>query len=66
MKVAVLGAAGWMGRAVLANFAGRHEVRAFDLSPEAWDKYRDLDGEWDGEKLYGDMADFDAVDDLPF
>ena len=62
MKVAVLGAAGWMGRAVLANFAGRHEVRAFDLSPEAWDKYRDLDGEWDGEKLYGDMADFDAVD----
>ena len=62
MKVAVIGAAGWVGRAVLENFAGRHQVRAFDYSPESWEKYRDLDGEWEGEKVYGDVADFSAVD----
>ena len=57
MKVAVFGAAGWVGRAVLANFSGRHEIRGFDLSPAAWDKYRELDGEWEGEKLYGNISD---------
>jgi len=62
MKVAVIGAAGWVGRAVLENFAGRHRVRAFDYSPESWEKYRELDGEWEGEKVYGDVADFSAVD----
>ena len=62
MKVAVLGAAGWVGRAVLENFAGKHEVRAFEINPEAWDVYRDIDGEWEGEKVYGDIADFHAVD----
>ena len=62
MKVAVLGAAGWVGRAVLENFAGKHEVRAFEINPEAWDVYRDIDGEWEGEKGYGDIADFHAVD----
>lgn len=62
MNVAVFGAAGWVGRAVLAHFAGRHTVRAFERSPQAWDKYDELDGAWDGEKRYGDMADFDAVD----
>ena len=62
MKVAVFGAAGWVGRAVLANFKDRHAVRAFDINEGAWDKYRALDGEWAGEKLYGDMADFEAVD----
>ena len=62
MKVAVMGAAGWVGRAVLESFTGRHEVRAFDLSPEAWEAYRDSDGDWEGEKVYGDIADFDAVD----
>ncbi len=62
MKVAVLGAAGWVGRAVLKHFAGRHQVRAFELTPEAWDVYRELDGEWEGEKVYGDIADFHAVD----
>ena len=62
MKVAVMGAAGWVGRAVLENFAGRHEVRAFDIGPEAWDVYRRFDGDWEGERVYGDIADFGAVD----
>ena len=62
MKVVVFGAAGWVGRAVLAHFAGRHEVRAFETEPQAWDRYRELDGEWEGEKVFGDIADFDAVD----
>jgi nucleoside-diphosphate-sugar epimerase len=62
MKVAVFGAAGWLGRAVLENFAGKHEVRAVEINPEAWDVYRDLDGEWEGEKVYGDIADFHSVD----
>jgi len=62
MKVAVIGAAGWVGRAVLKNFAERHQVRAFDYNPEAWDVYRRFDGDWEGEKHYGDVADFSAVD----
>ena len=62
MKVAVIGAAGWVGRAVLESFAGRHEVRAFDYSPEAWEVYRRFDGDWEGEKVYGDVADFHDVD----
>ena len=62
MKVAVMGAAGWVGRAVLENFAGRHQVRAFDRDPEAWEAYRGFDGDWEGEKVYGDIADFGAVD----
>ena len=62
MKVAVIGAAGWVGRAVLENFSGRHQVRAFDYNPEAWEVYRTFDGDWEGEKVYGDIADFDAVD----
>ncbi len=62
MKVAVIGAAGWVGRAVLENFEGRHQVRAFDYNPAAWKAYRRFDGDWEGEKLYGDVADFHAVD----
>ena len=61
MKVAVMGAAGWAGRAVLDNFAGRHEVRAFDYSPEAWEVYHRFDGDWEGDRHYGDLADFHAV-----
>lgn len=62
MKVVVFGAAGWTGRAVLANLAGRHEVRAVLRAPGSWDKWRDIDGEWnDGEVVYGDIADFNAV-----
>ena len=62
MKVVVFGAAGWTGRAVLDNLAGRHEIRAFDASPEAWDRWRDVDGPWSGgETLHGDIADFATV-----
>ena len=51
MKIAVFGAAGWLGRAILSNLTGRHEVRALDLSPEVWEHGNDLDGEWnEGEK----------------
>ncbi len=63
MKVAVFGAAGWAGRAVVNNFASRHEVRAFELNSKAWDTYSRFDGGmWDGDTVYGDIADFDAVD----
>ena len=63
MKVVVFGAAGWVGRAILANLAGRHEVRAVDLSPEAWDSWKDVDGDWHGgEMIHGDIADYGAVD----
>lgn len=63
MRIAVFGAAGWLGRAVLSNLIGRHEVRALDLSSGAWENGNDLDGEWnEGEKIYGDIADFGFVD----
>ena len=62
MKVAVMGAAGWVGRAVLEHFARRHHVRAFDYNPEAWETYQQFDGDWQGDKVYGDVADFHAVD----
>jgi nucleoside-diphosphate-sugar epimerase len=61
MRIAVFGAAGWLGRAILAASAGRAEVRAFDRDPAAWDEWRDLDGDWSGEVVHGDIADFDAV-----
>ena len=61
MKILVIGAAGWQGRALLANLVGRHTVRAFDQSMDAWNVWADVDGEWDGERLSGDIADFDAV-----
>ena len=63
MKIAVFGAAGWLGRAILSNLTGRHEVRALDLSPEVWEYGNDLDGEWnEGEKTYGNIVDFKFVD----
>jgi nucleoside-diphosphate-sugar epimerase len=62
MKVVVFGADGWTGRAVLANLAGRHEIRAFSLSPEAWEVWKDTDGEWtSGEIVYGDIVGFSTV-----
>ena len=63
MKIAVFGAAGWVGRAILANFVGRHQVRAFDQDPKAWERWQDVDGEWSGgEVVHGDIVDFGAVD----
>jgi nucleoside-diphosphate-sugar epimerase len=58
MNIVVFGAAGWLGRAVLANLEGRHTVRAFDLSPEAWAVE---DTPWEGERVYGDLVDFATV-----
>ena len=64
MKVVVFGAAGWVGRAILHNLTGRHEVRAVDRSPDAWAKGDELEGPWlGGEIVHGDIADFSAVDD---
>lgn len=62
MKVVVFGAAGWTGRAILKNLKGRHQVRAFDCGPQAWEVWRDLDGDWEGEIIHGDIVDFAAVD----
>ena len=62
MNVVVLGAAGWTGRAVLTNLAGKHTIRAFARNPHSWDKFADVDGPWDdGELVYGDMSDYHAV-----
>jgi nucleoside-diphosphate-sugar epimerase len=63
MRIAVLGAAGFAGRAILANLAGRHDVRAFDRGHEAWGAWSDVDGPWcSGEIVHGDIACFAAVD----
>ena len=63
MKTVVFGAAGWLGRAVLQNLAGKHDIRAFDYGPQAWEAWRDLDGDWaGGEVIHGDIADYHAVE----
>ena len=59
MKVVVFGAAGWVGRAILASLEGRHEVRACDKGPESWAR----GGPWEnGEIVHGDIADYEVVD----
>ncbi len=59
MKVVVFGAAGWVGRAILENLKGHHEIRACDRGPESWQKA----GPWsDGEIVDGNIADYDTVD----
>ena len=63
MKTIVFGAAGWLGRAILANLEGRHEIRAFDMGPEAWKAWEEYDGPWDGgEVVEGEISDFASVD----
>ena len=55
MKVTGFGGAGWVGRAVRANLAGRDQVRAFDRNPEAWEKWKHAKSEWrDGATVHGD------------
>lgn len=65
MRVVVFGAAGWLGRAVLANlqdpFRGTHAVRAFDRGPEAWRAWEDVDGAWTGEIISGDISRWGSV-----
>lgn len=59
MKIAVLGAAGWVGRAILKSLGRRHQIRAFDLGPESWG----ADGPWDGgEVIHGEISDYESVD----
>ena len=63
MRIAVFGAAGWLGRAVLSNLEGRHTIRAVDHSPEAWQAWEDIEGPWEGgEVIHSDIADFASVD----
>ncbi|MFT5087470.1 MAG: nucleoside-diphosphate-sugar epimerase [Candidatus Latescibacterota bacterium] len=62
MKVAVFGAAGWLGRAIIANMQAHHEVRAVDYSAEGWKNWDDVDAAWEGEAVYGDIGDYASVD----
>ena len=63
MKIALFGSAGWLGRAILSASVDRAQIRAFDRGPEAWDEWRDIDGDWTGgEVIHGDISDFSAVD----
>ena len=62
MKIAVFGAAGWTGRAVLENLAGKHDVYAVDHNPHAWKTWEDIDGTWsDGTIVNCDIVDYHAV-----
>ena len=60
-RIVIFGAAGWVGRAVLANLEGRHAIRAVDYGPEAWKAYDDVDGPWHGDIVDGDITDYDHV-----
>ena len=60
-RIVVFGAAGWGGRAILAELDGKHTVRAVDYGPEAWKAYEDVDGSWQGDVVDGDIADYDHV-----
>ena len=60
-SIAVFGAAGWVGRAILANLEGKYQVRAVDYGPESWAAYEDVDGLWEGDIVHGDIADYDHV-----
>ncbi len=63
MNIAVFGAAGWVGRAVLENLRNRHHVRAIDYAETAWEGLSDLDGDWQGDDtVHGDIADYASVD----
>ena len=63
MKIVVFGGAGWLGRATLANLeAHGHQVRAFDHTQEAWAAWEDVDGPWEGERMYGDIANYSEVE----
>jgi nucleoside-diphosphate-sugar epimerase len=59
--IVVFGAAGWVGRAILASLEGHHTVRAVDYGPAAWETYADIDGDWQGDTVHGDIADYSHV-----
>ena len=63
MNIILFGSAGWLGRAVLSKSINRAKIRSFDHSPDAWNQFSDIDGDWtDGEMIYGDISDFHTVD----
>lgn len=62
MNIVIFGAAGWTGRAILANLEQHHHVRAAVRGPSSWAKFKDIDGEWHGEQIHGDMADFHYIE----
>ncbi len=61
MRIVVFGAAGWLGRAILAACAAGHEVIAFDRSEKDWDTWEDLGPSWSGARVHGDISDFPTV-----
>jgi nucleoside-diphosphate-sugar epimerase len=69
-RVVVFGAAGWVGRAVLANLEGHHTIRATDYGPDSWKTHQNVetdlvavDGEWSaGEIVHCDISNYDQVD----
>ena len=64
MRIVVFGGAGWLGRATLMNLESHgHQVRAFDYTAEAWTAWEDVDGPWEGERVYGDIADYAQVEE---
>ena len=63
MRIAVFGAAGWLGRAILSNLVKQHEVEAFDRDSDAWHAWQDIDGDWGGGRIiHGDISDGTMVD----
>ena len=64
MRVAVFGAAGWLGRAIIANMKAGHDVVAVDLSPSSWGNWNDIDLNWDGEVIHGDITDYTHVEEV--
>ena len=58
MKIAVFGAAGWLGRAIIENLGEQHDVRAVDTTATAWSD----DNPWqDGEIVNGDIVNYRDV-----
>ena len=62
MRVAVFGAAGWLGRAIITNVQASHDVVAVDLSACSWEKWNDVDPEWNGKVIHGDINDYSHVE----
>jgi nucleoside-diphosphate-sugar epimerase len=63
MRIVVFGAGGWLGRAVLRNLEEHgHQVRGAEYGAEGWAAWEDVDGAWVGERLDGDIADYDHVE----
>ena len=64
MRVAVFGAGGWLGRAIISNVQASHDITAVDLSACSWDKWNDVDPEWNGKVIYGDISDYSHVEEV--